>query len=85
MSTPLDLQDPKLTGNPERTQILVSLIRSSLVPIAKLELSTAEQTAYIDKPKMRILREIYKVAKEDERRRMLGEGETTALWQGFQS
>lgn len=67
--------------NAERTQILVHLIRSSIVPISKLELSTAESTAYITKPKMRTLRDIYKVAKEDEKRRMLGDGECNHLWE----
>jgi hypothetical protein len=63
----------------ERTQILISLIRSSLAPISKLELSTAEQTAHISQPRMKILRDIYKVAKEDEKRRALGDGKLHRL------
>jgi hypothetical protein len=38
----------------------------------RLEVSTAEMLAYISQAKMRILREIYTVAKEEERRKVEG-------------
>ncbi|KAJ9125739.1 hypothetical protein QFC24_002523 [Naganishia onofrii] len=69
-------KEPDHLQKPERAQILCSIIRSSVVPVSKLELSTAEATAYISQPKMKILREVYKVAKEDERKRNLGDVNT---------
>lgn len=62
-------KEPDHLMKPERAQLLLALVRSPLVPVSKLELATAEASAYIPQSKMRILREVYRVAKEEERRR----------------
>lgn len=63
---------------PERTELAIAILRSPLVTVNKLEISTAENLAYIAPGKMKILREIYKIAKEDERLREAGDGELFA-------
>lgn len=62
-------KEPDHLMKPERAQLLLALVRSPLVPVSKLELATAENSTYIPQNKMRILREVYRVAKEEERRR----------------
>ncbi|KAG9035245.1 hypothetical protein FRB95_011688 [Tulasnella sp. JGI-2019a] len=53
----------------ERNSLLLAVLNSGRVPIARLELSTAEAMAQIDGRKLPILREIYDMAKEQEMRR----------------
>lgn len=60
--------DDSPRGLTERTHLLLAILRNSAVPAIKLELSTAEMSAYISQSKMKILREIYAVAKEEQRR-----------------
>lgn len=67
--------DNDATGIAERLELALAILRSPLVKVNKLEISTAENLAYIAPGKMKILREIYKVAKEDERLREAGDGE----------
>jgi hypothetical protein len=56
----------------ERLTLLCSIVRSPLITAARLELSTAEAAAFISRPRQAILREVYLVAKEEERRRQVG-------------
>ena len=53
--------------------LLTSIIRSPLITVARLELSTAEAAAFISRPRQSILREVYLVAKEEEKRRKEGD------------
>lgn len=48
--------------------MLTSIVRSPLVTVSRLELSTAEAAAFISRPRLDILREVYLVAKEEEKR-----------------
>jgi hypothetical protein len=48
--------------------LLTSIVRSPLVTVSRLELSTAEAAAFISRPRLDILREVYLVAKEEEKR-----------------
>ena len=56
----------------ERLNLLTCILRSPLVNVSRLELSTAEAAAFISRPRLAILREVYLVAKEEERRRSAG-------------
>jgi hypothetical protein len=59
----------------ERTELAIAILRSSIIKVSRLEISTAENLAYIPVGRMAILREIYRVAKEDERMRETGDRE----------
>ena len=52
----------------ERLALLVAILQSPLVTVSRLELSTAEAGAFISTQRASILREIYIVAKEQERK-----------------
>ena len=64
---------------PERLTLLASIVRSPLITVSRLELSTAEAAAFISRPRLAILREVYLVAKEEEKRRKDG-GELSLLF-----
>jgi hypothetical protein len=53
------------------------IIRSPLVEVSRLELATAEVTAYIDGQRSKVLREIYLLSKEE--RRLLASGAGMSL------
>lgn len=53
----------------ERIVLLTAIVRSPLISVSRLELSTAEAGAFISPPRLAILREVYQVAREEERRR----------------
>ena len=53
----------------ERLTLLTSIVRSPLISVSRLELSTAEAGAFISGPRQSILREVYLVAKEEEKKR----------------
>ncbi|WWD15984.1 hypothetical protein CI109_100408 [Kwoniella shandongensis] len=72
-------REPDHLPKEERKQLLACILRSPLVSVARLELSTAEATAYISPPKVALLREIYIVAKEEERMRLAGESDQNLL------
>ncbi|KZP01676.1 hypothetical protein CALVIDRAFT_559477 [Calocera viscosa TUFC12733] len=65
----LQHREPDHLLKPERTQLLLSILRSPLILVSRLELSTAEQNHLIPPERIAILRELYKVAREDEKRR----------------
>ncbi|EJU03575.1 hypothetical protein DACRYDRAFT_99183 [Dacryopinax primogenitus] len=65
----LQHREPDHLLKPERTQLLLSILRSPLILVSRLELSTAEQNHLIPPERIVILRELYKVAREDEKRR----------------
>jgi hypothetical protein len=58
---------------------LSAIVRSSLITVSRLELSTAEAAAFISRPRLAILREVYLVAKEEEKRRLAGEMATDLI------
>lgn len=58
-----------LTWLLERLTLLTSIVRSPLISVSRLELSTAEAGAFISGPRQSILREVYLVAKEEEKKR----------------
>ena len=62
-----------LSDSLERLTLLSSIVRSPLITVSRLELSTAEAAAFISRPRLAILREVYLVAKEEEKRRKEGD------------
>ena len=56
-----------------------AIVRSPLITVSRLELSTAEAAAFISRPRLAILREVYLVAKEEEKRRLAGETSTDLI------
>ncbi|WRT67190.1 uncharacterized protein IL334_004156 [Kwoniella shivajii] len=66
-------REPDHLPKDERKLLLISIIRNASVNVARLQLSTAETSALISASKLAILREIYIVAKEEERRRQMGD------------
>ncbi|WVW83026.1 hypothetical protein I302_105043 [Kwoniella bestiolae CBS 10118] len=66
-------REPDHLPKDERKLLLMSIIRNPSVNVARLQLSTAETSALISASKLAILREIYIVAKEEERRRQAGD------------
>lgn len=65
-------KEPDHLMKPERISLLMIMLRSGKVPINRLELATAEVAAFIPPDKIHLLREIYRVAREEER---LNQGE----------
>ena len=61
----------------ERISLLMTLLRCQRVPVERLQLATAEVAAFIPADKTHLLREIYRVAREEERYH-LGEIPSTA-------
>ena len=51
----------------ERITLIITMLRSGKAPVNRLELATAEVAAYIPQEKTTVLREVYKVAREEER------------------
>ncbi|WVF72199.1 hypothetical protein IAT40_007011 [Kwoniella sp. CBS 6097] len=66
-------REPDHLPKDERKTLLMSIIRNPSVNVARLQLSTAETSALISASKLAILREIYIVAKEEERMRLAGD------------
>lgn len=62
-------REPDHLSKQERLTLLTAIVRSSLISVSRLELSTAEAGAFISQPRQGILRELYLVAKEEERKR----------------
>jgi len=64
----------------ERITLLMTLLRCGRIPVERLQLATAEVAAFIPPEKMHLLREIYRVGREEEKYR-LGEipGSTTIM------
>ena len=56
-------------------------MKSPLITVSRLELSTAEAAAFISRPRLNILREVYLVAKEEERKRREGDFSTDLVVQ----
>ena len=65
----------------ERLTLLSSIVKSPLITVSRLELSTAEAAAFISRPRLNILREVYLVAKEEERKRREGDMSTDLVVQ----
>lgn len=63
----------------ERLTLLSSIVRSPLISVSRLELSTAEAAAFISRPRLAILREVYLVGKEEERRRHMNDLESDLI------
>ena len=66
-------REPDHLSKTERLTLLSSIVRSPLITVSRLELSTAEAAAFISRPRLAILREVYLVAKEEERKRKDGD------------
>ncbi|OLL26951.1 hypothetical protein NEOLI_000742 [Neolecta irregularis DAH-3] len=63
-------KEPDHLMKPERISLLLRMLRCGKVPVNRLELATAEVAAYIPPDKTNLLREIYRVAREEERLRI---------------
>ncbi|KAG0145894.1 hypothetical protein CROQUDRAFT_715891 [Cronartium quercuum f. sp. fusiforme G11] len=62
-------KEPDHLAKPERLRLMLAILGSGRVKVSMLELASAEQSAHITQDKMVILRDIYIVAKEEERLR----------------
>ncbi|KAH9822302.1 hypothetical protein DFH28DRAFT_1217145 [Melampsora americana] len=62
-------KEPDHLAKPERMRLMLAILGSGRIEVARLELASAEQAAYLTQDKMTILRDIYIVAKEEERLR----------------
>ena len=60
-------KEPDHLMKPERITLLMTMLRCGKVPTNRLELATAEVAAFIPPDKTNLLREIYRVGREDER------------------
>lgn len=60
-------KEPDHLMKPERISLLMIMLRCGKVPTNRLELATAEVAAFIPPDKINLLREIYRVAREEER------------------
>lgn len=72
-------REPDHLHKDERKKLLACIVRSPLVSVSRLELSTAEAAAFISPAKLAILREVYLVAKEEERKRQMGDTATELI------
>lgn len=59
-------KEPDHLMKPERINLLMTMLRCGKVLVNRLELATAEVAAFIPSDKINLLREIYKVAREEE-------------------
>lgn len=68
---PSDLRhtEPDHLKKPERIRLMLAILCSGQVELAKLEMASAEQAARLGEDKMGILRDMYTVVKEEERLR----------------
>ncbi|BFZ59389.1 hypothetical protein YB2330_000398 [Saitoella coloradoensis] len=62
-------KEPDHLMKPERIKLLMTMLRCGKVPVNRLELATAEVGAFIPQDKTGLLKEIYRVAREEERLR----------------
>lgn len=60
-------KEPDHLMKPERITLLMTMLRCGKVPTNRLELATAEVAAFIPPDKINLLREIYRVGREEER------------------
>ncbi|EGG00183.1 uncharacterized protein MELLADRAFT_112093 [Melampsora larici-populina 98AG31] len=64
-------KEPDHLAKPERMRLMLAILGSGRIEVARLELASAEQAAHITQDKMAILRDIYIVAREEERLRTI--------------
>lgn len=62
-------KEPDHLMKPERITLLMTMLRCGKVPTNRLELATAEVAAFIPPDKINLLREVYRVGREEERYR----------------
>ncbi|KTW31540.1 hypothetical protein T552_00182 [Pneumocystis carinii B80] len=62
-------KEPDHLMKSERISLLITMLRCSKIPINRLELATAEISTFIPPDKTSLLREIYHVAREEEKMR----------------
>ncbi|OAV95696.1 hypothetical protein PTTG_26558 [Puccinia triticina 1-1 BBBD Race 1] len=62
-------REPDHLLKPDRIKLMLAVLGAGKVPVGRLELASAEMAAFIPPDKMDILRDIYTVAKEEERLR----------------
>ncbi|KTW28328.1 uncharacterized protein T551_02747 [Pneumocystis jirovecii RU7] len=73
-------KEPDHLMKPERINLLLTILRCSKIPVSRLELATAEISAFIPADKTILLREIYQVAREEERLRNGEIDESTKIY-----
>ncbi|POW02379.1 hypothetical protein PSHT_00251 [Puccinia striiformis] len=62
-------REPDHLLKPDRIKLMLAVLGAGKVPVGRLELASAEMAAFIPPDKMDILKDIYTVAKEEERLR----------------
>lgn len=69
-------KEPDHLMKPERHSLLLTILRSPKVKVARLQLATAEVVAMIKADKVNLLMDVYRIAREEERLRENGRGST---------
>ncbi|SPO28229.1 uncharacterized protein UTRI_04628_B [Ustilago trichophora] len=67
-------KEPDHLMKPERHALLLTILRSPKVQVARLQLATAEVVALIKADKVSLLMDVYRIAREEEKLREKGEG-----------
>ncbi|KAA1114390.1 hypothetical protein PGT21_006923 [Puccinia graminis f. sp. tritici] len=62
-------REPDHLLKPDRIKLMLAVLGAGKVPVGRLELASAEMAAFIPPDKMDVLKDIYTVAKEEERLR----------------
>ncbi|TKY89819.1 hypothetical protein EX895_001116 [Sporisorium graminicola] len=68
-------KEPDHLMKPERHALLLTILRSPKVKVARLQLATAEVVALIKADKVSLLMDVYRIAREEEKLREKGAGE----------
>ncbi|PWN37111.1 uncharacterized protein FA14DRAFT_10053 [Meira miltonrushii] len=65
-------KEPDHLMKPERHELLLTILRSSKIKVARLQLATAEVVALIKADKVSLLMDVYRIAREEEKMREKG-------------
>lgn len=65
-------KEPDHLMKPERHELLLTILRSSKIKVARLQLATAEVVALIKADKVSLLMDVYRIAREEEKMREEG-------------
>ncbi len=75
-------KEPDHLMKPERHALLLTILRSPKVQVARLQLATAEVVALIKADKVSLLMDVYRIAREEEKIREKGADKDTPLTVG---
>ncbi|PWY99650.1 hypothetical protein BCV70DRAFT_147114, partial [Testicularia cyperi] len=72
-------KEPDHLMKPERHALLLTILRSPKIQVARLQLATAEVVALIKADKVSLLMDVYRIAREEEKIREKGQPKETSL------